>query len=62
MSEFKCKICKLKYQDQATAEQCQAWCDTHSSCNFHIAKQAINKQEVEAGGFNDERFNPNQLN
>ena len=56
MSGFECKICKLKYKDKVTAEQCQKWCSTHSSCNFHIAKQAINKQEMEASELDDERF------
>jgi len=60
MTEFQCKICKLKYQDKVTAEQCQTWCGTHSSCNFHIARQAINKGEVEAGELADERFSSNQ--
>lgn len=56
MPEFECKVCKLKYQDKVTAEQCQKWCSTHSSCNFHIASQAINKQAMEAGELNDARF------
>lgn len=59
MPEFQCNICKLKYQDEVTAEQCQKWCSTHSSCNFHIARQAINKSEMAKGKFDDARFKSN---
>jgi len=57
MQKFQCKICKLEYASQELAAQCQAWCSTHDSCNFLIAKQAVNKEA--AKNFkpeDDERF------
>lgn len=57
MQTFKCKICKLEYDHEDLAEQCQAWCSTHDSCNFLIAKQAINKDQAKnMRAENDERF------
>lgn len=53
-----CSICKLEYADEKTAKQCEAWCGTHDSCNFLIAKQAINKKAAkEMPAEDDERFN-----
>lgn len=62
MQEFQCVVCKLKYKNEATAKQCFEWCSHHNSCSYHIAKQAINKEEVGREPLDDERFNPNQLN
>lgn len=45
MATFQCKICKLKYAEEQTAKDCEAWCSTHQSCNFLIARQAVNKNE-----------------
>lgn len=39
----KCDVCKLEYVEEETAKACQDWCSTRNSCNFLIAKQAINK-------------------
>lgn len=60
MPEFQCDVCKLKYRDKSTAEKCRAWCSTHDSCNFLIARQAINKNEVAQGKLDDKRFKTNQ--
>ncbi len=57
MQEFQCAVCKLKYKDEATAKQCLKWCSHHDSCNFYIAKQAINKEEASGKPVDDERFN-----
>lgn len=57
MPAFQCPICKLKYKDEKTAKECEAWCGTHDSCNFQIARQAINKDEVAHGRLDDTRFN-----
>ncbi|MEK7161581.1 MAG: hypothetical protein AAB729_02725 [Patescibacteria group bacterium] len=56
MPEFQCDICKLKYRDEAAAKQCHAWCSAHDSCNFAIARQAINKGKVARGKLDDKRF------
>lgn len=56
MPEFQCDTCKLKYRNESIAKQCHAWCSTHDSCNFQIARQAINKNEVAGGKLDDERF------
>ncbi|MFA4819000.1 MAG: hypothetical protein WC621_04100 [Patescibacteria group bacterium] len=57
MPEFQCEICKLKYKDNLTARQCYEWCRQHDSCNWHIASQAINKDEAEKQKLNDKRYN-----
>lgn len=62
MAEFQCAICKLKYRDETTAKQCFEWCSQHDSCNFNIAKLAINKDEVGKEPLDDERFNSNKFN
>ncbi len=54
---YQCKICKLAYSDEKIAEQCQAWCSSHDSCNYLIAKQAVNKGQVrDLPVEDDERF------
>ena len=60
MPEFQCDICKLKYRNKSTAEKCHNWCISHDSCNFLIARQAINKNEVAQGELDDKRFKTNQ--
>ncbi len=57
MIYYKCKICKLEYVDEKTAKDCEAWCSTHDSCNYLIARQAINKDEAKnMPAETDERF------
>jgi hypothetical protein len=54
---FKCNICKLEYANEETAKKCEAWCSTHQSCNYLIAKQAINKDQAKDMPVSeDERF------
>lgn len=43
---YKCEVCKLEYTKAETAKACQEWCSSHDSCNFLIAKQAINKNQL----------------
>ena len=38
---YKCEECGLLYLDKETAEQCQAWCSEHKSCNLEIIKHAV---------------------
>ncbi|HLD62732.1 MAG TPA: hypothetical protein VI875_02605 [Candidatus Norongarragalinales archaeon] len=40
---FVCGECGLAYAQKAIAEQCQAWCSEHKSCNLQIIKHAINR-------------------
>ncbi len=57
MTIYQCKICKLKYTDEKTAKDCEVWCSTHDSCNYLIAKLAINKEEAKSLSVeDDERF------
>jgi hypothetical protein len=54
---YQCQVCKLKYADEQTAKECEAWCSTRQSCNFLIARQAINKVEAKDMPISDdERF------
>lgn len=36
-----CEECKLIYEKKAIAEQCQAWCKEHKSCNLEIIENAV---------------------
>jgi len=57
MTTYKCEVCKLEYSDPKTAKACQQWCSTHNSCNYQIAKQAVNKDEAKNKPVSgDERF------
>jgi hypothetical protein len=40
-----CEECKLIYEKKAVAEQCQAWCREHKSCNTEIIKNAVKFNE-----------------
>ncbi len=54
---YKCKVCKLEYSNQETAKACQEWCSTHNSCNYQIAKLAVNKDQAKnMPATEDERF------
>lgn len=41
ISEYKCKECKMIYQDKILAEKCETWCRKNHSCNLEITKHAI---------------------
>lgn len=41
---YQCKECGFCYRDREFAEQCEAWCRKHKSCNLDITKHAIKKQ------------------
>jgi hypothetical protein len=54
---YKCDVCKLEYDEEKLAKECYAWCSTHNSCNFLIARQAINKEQAKAmSPSDDERY------
>lgn len=38
---YQCEECGLKYENEETAEKCQAWCKEHKSCNLDIIKYSI---------------------
>ncbi|PIT93260.1 MAG: hypothetical protein COU06_01000 [Candidatus Harrisonbacteria bacterium CG10_big_fil_rev_8_21_14_0_10_38_8] len=42
---YRCKKCDLKYPGKELAEECQAWCSKHNSCNLEIIKNAIPESE-----------------
>lgn len=35
-----CEECGFHYADKATAEECEAWCKKHHSCNIEITAHA----------------------
>ena len=41
---YQCLECGLHYRDEATANQCEAWCKEHKSCNLEITKSATERQ------------------
>ena len=43
-----CEECKLVYDKKAIAEQCEAWCKEHKSCNIEITKHAV-QVDVQTG-------------
>lgn len=38
---FTCLVCGMKYRDEATVKQCEAWCAEHHSCNLEIIQHAV---------------------
>jgi hypothetical protein len=40
---FLCDVCGVGYPDEATAQECQNWCEKHSSCNLAITRKAIHR-------------------
>ncbi len=44
-----CEECKLLYAKKALAEQCEAWCREHKTCNIEITKYAIDPSAASAG-------------
>lgn len=38
---YQCAICELYYAEEEWAEQCEAWCREHPSCNIEITKHAV---------------------
>ncbi|MBI2989894.1 MAG: hypothetical protein HYY51_01755 [Candidatus Magasanikbacteria bacterium] len=42
---YTCEVCGLNYVDQKIAEQCEAWCAAHQSCNLDIIKHALPEEQ-----------------
>lgn len=38
---YTCKICGLAYKEKHWADECEAWCSAHKSCNLEIIKHAM---------------------
>ncbi|OGF65339.1 hypothetical protein A2Z53_02395 [Candidatus Giovannonibacteria bacterium RIFCSPHIGHO2_02_42_15] len=38
---YQCPECGLHYGKKEKAEECEAWCREHHSCNLEITSQAI---------------------
>jgi len=38
---YQCPECGLHYEDKKQAEECEAWCGEHHSCNLEITSHAI---------------------
>jgi len=38
---YQCGECGLKYKDRKIADQCEAWCEEHKSCNLDIIKYSV---------------------
>ena len=36
-----CSECGLHYEDKKYAEECEAWCKAHQSCNLEITSHAV---------------------
>lgn len=41
---YKCTECGLHYKEEATAQQCEAWCKDTKSCNLDITKHSVESQ------------------
>ena len=46
-SHYQCDVCKFYYAEKHWAEECEAWCREHASCNIEITKHAV---ELKGGG------------
>jgi len=38
---FACEACGMVYSSKDLAKECEAWCNSHGSCNLDITKNAI---------------------
>ena len=38
---YDCSICKLHFEDEQTAKECEEWCRNNDSCNLAIASKSI---------------------
>ena len=38
---YQCEECGFRYEEQARAEKCEAWCKEHQSCNIEITSHGI---------------------
>jgi len=38
---YQCGECGLSYRERPIAEQCEAWCREHKSCNLEITQHSL---------------------
>jgi len=43
---YSCPECGLHYKDKKWAEECEAWCKEHRSCNLEITSHAIENKSL----------------
>ena len=41
---YRCPECHLRYKEKKWAEECEAWCKEHRTCNLEIIRHAIKNQ------------------
>lgn len=44
---YQCEVCGFHYERKEWAEQCEAWCKEHNSCNLEITGNAEENKKVE---------------
>jgi hypothetical protein len=42
---YTCPLCNLTYDEESWAQQCEAWCREHQSCNLAITAYSREVQE-----------------
>ncbi len=42
---YVCEACGFRYSKKEIAEQCEAWCRGHNSCNLEITSQGMPPEE-----------------
>ena len=43
---YQCEECGFRYEEQAWAKKCEAWCKEHKSCNVEITSSAIENKKI----------------
>lgn len=46
---YECEECHFRYRDRVWAQQCQAWCAEHKSCNLEIITHAQQISQAKGG-------------
>ena len=45
---YQCPECGFHYADKELAEQCEAWCKEHGTCNIDLIEKAVENAELDA--------------
>ncbi|MBI2624356.1 hypothetical protein HYW67_02575 [Candidatus Parcubacteria bacterium] len=40
-ARYACGVCGMQYLERSWAEQCEAWCREHGTCNMEIIRHAV---------------------
>ncbi len=43
---YQCPECKLHYENEQVAKQCEAYCKEHQSCNMDITRLSEERKSV----------------